>query len=375
MGAASARSPSNEHLGDDEHEAEEVIQVARGIATAVAPDDGLTDVQAALLQAIASALTQVEVDYRHLEPLRPEELARVLEGRDQSFRQRIVHHMVLGELVLRPLPTEVASRVAKYAKALGVDDRFVRVARRYAQGAYGLAWMDLRRSGFAEHVRRADMGQLRTNVQVSDPFTATEIDLELEARWTAFRELPPGSLGGAVWELYDSRGFALPGTATGAPAYLAQHDFVHVLADYGTNLKGELEVFAFIGRADPDPKGFAWLATLIGLFETGYIADTGFFERDVRERNVQAPGMHFRVSDAIRRGKTVSESYGTDLFEVDYHEMADCPVSEVRALLHMPGKSPDALRSGSAGAFERAGMSELQRRIADESERRDQESS
>ena len=33
--------------------------------------------------------------------------------------------------------------------------------------------------------------------------------------------------------------------------YLAQHDFVHVLADYGTNLKGELEVFAFIGRADP----------------------------------------------------------------------------------------------------------------------------
>ena len=47
---------------------------------------------------------------------------------------------------------------------------------------------------------------------------------------------------------------------------------MHVLADYGTNLKGELEVFAFIGRADPDPKGFAWLATLIGLFETGYIA-------------------------------------------------------------------------------------------------------
>jgi hypothetical protein len=174
-----------------------------------------------------------------------------------------------------------------------------------------------------------------------------------------------------VWELYDSRGFALPGTATGASAYLAQHDFVHVLADYGTNLKGELEVFAFIGRADPDPKGFAWLATLIGLFETGYIADTGFFERDVRERNIQAPGMHFRIGDAIRRGKIVSESYGTDLFEVDYHELADRPVSEVRTLLQMPEKSPDALRSGSVGAVGRAGMSELQRRMADERERRD----
>ena len=97
------------------------------------------------------------------------------------------------------------------------------------------------------------------------------------------------------------RGFALPGSATGASAYLAQHDFVHVLADYGTNLKGELEVFVFIGRADPDPKGFAWLATLIGLFETGYIADTGFFERDVRQRTIQAPGMHRRIADAILR--------------------------------------------------------------------------
>ena len=52
-----------------------------------------------------------------------------------------------------------------------------------------------------------------------------------------------------------------------------------MLADYGTNLKGEIEAFRFIGRADPDPKGFGGLATLIGLFETGYIVDTGFFER------------------------------------------------------------------------------------------------
>jgi hypothetical protein len=374
MGARAARSPSNGRLRD-EREAEEVIQVARGIATAVAPHGGLTDVQAALLQAIASALTQVEVDYHHLQPLGPEELASVLVGRDQRYRQRIVHHMVLGELVLRPLPTEVASRVAKYAQVLGVDDRFVRVARRYAQGAFGLAWMDLQRSGFTEHVRRADTGTLRTTVEVSDPFTAPEVNPELEARWAAFRELPEGSLGRAVWELYTSRGFALPGTPTGASAYLAQHDFGHVLADYGTNLKGELEVFAFIGRADPDPKGFAWLATLIGLFETGYIADTGFFERDIRERNIQAPGMHHRIGDAIRRGKLVSESYGTDLFEVDYHEMVDWPVTEVRALLHLPEKSPEALGNGSAGAFERAGMSPLQRRIAGTRERRERENS
>jgi hypothetical protein len=340
--------------------------VARGIATAVAPEDGLTDVQAALLEAIASALTGVEVNYHNLEPLGPDELAEVLAARDQGYRQRIVHHMVLGELVLRPLPPEVALRVAKYADALGIDDRFVRVARRYAQGAYGLAWMDLRRSGFTDHWAQADPSPLKSTVALSDPLERAEVDPELAALWAKFQELPEGSLGREVWEMYDGRGFSLPGTETGATAYLAQHDFVHVLADYGTNLKGELEVFALIGRADPEPKGFAWLATLIGLFETGYIPDAGFFERNVKEHNVQAEGMHQRLADGIRRGKVVCESYGTDLLTVDYHELADLPVDEARALLRIPPKSPGALKSGSAGLFERAGMSELQQRLADE---------
>ena len=180
--------------GVDDHDEAEVHLVAHGIATAVAPDTGLADVQADLLEAIANALTGVAVDYRALEPLGPDELADVLASRDLAYRQRIVHHMVLGELVLRPIPTVVAHRVAKYAEALDVKDDFVRAARRYAQGAYGLAWKDLQRSGFVEHVQEGGEG-------------------ELEGR---------GATG---------RGFELPGTPGGAPAYLAQHDFVHVIGD------------------------------------------------------------------------------------------------------------------------------------------------
>jgi hypothetical protein len=272
--------------------------------------------------------------------------------------------MVLGELVLRPLPIDVAARVADYAKALGIDDKFVRVARRYAQGAFGLAWMDLRRSGFTDHWEHADTGHLKTSVSLSDPLEKAEVDPELEQRWRAFVDLPEGSLGRSVLEMYDERGFALPGTEQGASAYLAQHDFVHVLADYGTNLKGELEVFGFIGRADPDPKGFAWLATLVGLFETGFIDDAGFFSRDVRERNLQAPGMHHRVADAIRRGKEVCLRNQVDLFTLDYHELAPLPVEEVRERLGVPEKSADAQASGSAGLFTEEGMSDLQRQYA-----------
>jgi hypothetical protein len=349
-------------------EPEEVILVARGIATAIAPDEGVQPVQAAILRAITGALTGVDVDYCALEPLGPEALAAGLTERDAVYKQRIVHHMVLGELVLRPLPIRVAHRVATYARALDVEDDFVRVARRYAQGAYGLAWMDLQRSGFVDHVRATSDVSPKPAAGPARPFEPAHLDPGLEARWREFERLPAGSLGHRVWELYDSRGFALPGSPGGAPEYLAQHDFVHVLADYGTNLRGELEVFAFIGRADPDPKGFAWLATLIGLFETGFIADTGFFERDVRERNLQHSGMDVRVAEAIRRGKVTSERCGTDLFDVDYHALAGRSVEEVREVLKIPEKSATACELGSAGAFDRDGMSEIQQRYADQRE-------
>jgi len=332
--------------------------VARGVATAVAPESGLTDAQADLLEAVTQALAGVSIDFRSLEAVSPEDFAEVLRSRHLDDRRRIVHQMVLGELMLRPIPVVVAHRVAMYAEALGVNDDFVRVARRYAQGAFGLAWLDLQHKGFVDHVREAS-GEER-----SHPFDPAQVDPELAARWTAFADLPEGTLGRGVWEMYTGRGFGIPGTEGGAPVYLAQHDFVHVLADYGTNLKGELEVFGLISRADPDPKGFAWLATLIGLFETGYISSAGFFDKDVRERHVRAPGMHLRLADAIRRGKVVCDRYGVDLFEVDYYSLAGQSVEEVRALIRMPPKSSRAIEGGSSGAFDLEGMSEAQRRIA-----------
>jgi hypothetical protein len=340
---------------------DEVFQVARGIATAVAPDGGLTDVQASVLHAITLALTGTDVDYRRLEPIEAATLGRVLARRTPEYRQRIVHHMVLGELVLRPLPADVAARVEAFASALGTDDHFVRVARRYAQGAYGLAWVDLRRNGFADRWSDADLSLYSRDGYVDDPFEGHGPDPELEARWEAFAELPEGTLGRAVHEMYDSRGFALPGNPMGAPAFLAQHDFVHVLADYGTDLTGELEVFALIGRADPDPKGFAWLATMIGLFATGYVQQAGFFRADISEARLSNPGMGDRIADAVWRGKQVAERHGRDLFRVDFHALAPRELDDARAALHLSPKSERALAAGSASVFSLEGMSEEQR--------------
>jgi hypothetical protein len=242
-----------------------------------------------------------------------------------------------------------------------VQDDFIRIARRYAQGALGLAWVDLRRSGFTDRWTEERMTPLYTSNAMEDPFDAPSLDPELAARWTAFADLPDGTLGREVWRMYEMRYWDAPGTPMGASAFLAQHDFVHVIADYGTHMAGEMEVFAFIGRADPDPMGFSWLATMVGLFETGYVHEQGFFHSNVREHTLQMSGMAHRLADAIRRGKVVQEHYNRDLFAVDYHALATMPLAEVRAMLHIPAKGPEALDAGSPGIFDAEGMSEAQR--------------
>ena len=339
----------------------EVQGVARGIATAVSPADGLTPTQASLLRAVTLALTDIDVDYRQLTPLGPDELADVLADRDLAYRHRIVHHMVLGELVLRPLPDEVARRVEEYAAALGIEDDFVRVARRYAEGRFGLAWTDLRRSGFTDRWDPERNKTLYTQARFEDPFDSGLIDDDLACRWRAFEGYPSGTLGRSIWEMYAMRDFNFPGSPKSVSAYLAQHDFVHVIADYGTQLEGELEVFTLIGRADPDPRGFAWLATVVGLFETGYVHQQGFFQIDVRDRHLETAGMTDRMADALLRGKAVAENFGTDLLSVDYHAVADRPLEDVRALLHMPPKGAAAIATASPGINDPEGMSASQR--------------
>lgn len=346
----------------DRHD--EAILIARGVASAVAPEGGMEPVQASLLGAVFEALLDIRVDVATLDPLEPSGLAAALAGHPHDFRRRVVHHMVLGELILRPIPPEVARRVAEFADALGIDDQFVRVARRYAQGGFGLAWLDLHHSGFVEHWERARVDQLQTTVKLEHQLAAGVEDRALAEVWAAFGAYPSGTLGRGVWDMYRSRGFGLPGSQGGASAYLAQHDFVHVLADYGTNLEGELEVFSLIGRADPDPKGFAWIATLIGLFETGYVADAGFFTGDVKEQRLDSAAMHERMADALHRGQVVCDRLGTDLLEVDYHQYAADPIEEVNAALGLAPKSLRARQAGSPGVFSVDGMSKIQREFA-----------
>jgi len=59
------------------------------------------------------------------------------------------------------------------------------------------------------------------------------------------------------------RGFEFPGQPGSVNAAVAQHDWVHVLADYGTTPMGEIEVISFQTGATRTPGAMLGLVGLL----------------------------------------------------------------------------------------------------------------
>lgn len=178
----------------------------------------------------------------------------------------------------------------------------------------------------------------------------------LAARWAELEYLPTNSLGRRIWEMYMTRGFIFPGKPGAAPALLAQHDWVHVLADYGTTLEGELEVFSFIAHASNDKRDFALLNAVISLFETGRLKQAaGLFMADPGHMR-NGPHMVERCSDAIRRGILCQSVH---FMRVNWFDLAPNHVEEVRERFKIPRKTPTV---DSPGLDHPDGISEFQRR-------------
>jgi hypothetical protein len=265
--------------------------------------------------------------------------------------------MLLIGLILRPIPETVVDRISDYAHELGADDGMIRVAHRFAEGSLGLAAFDFSRSGYTAEWHPDDARILHASIQLSDPWDIDVHDPDLFARWEALESLPPGSLGRRVTEFYRARGFTYPGRLGSAPPLLAQHDWVHVLGDYGSTVESELEVFAFIARANDDMRGFSLLAMVVSLFETGYLrSGAGLFEAS--PGHLSKTGMAVRVSDAMRRGALCRGSI--DFLRTDWFDLAEMSVEEAQGYFGVPAKSEQARQAGSVGPWEEGGISPFQ---------------
>ena len=351
-------------------DAAEARLIAGGVAAAAAPPGGLTSLQRVIVEAVTESMTGFVVPATVLPRVGPEEFARALSVRNELFRAFMLRFMLLTALVLNPLPEEVVERIEEYARELGVESEMLRVAHRFARGSFGLALIDFERSGYMETWDASRSNALHTSRELADAWQEVVSDESLAERWESLADLPEGTLGREVAKFYDARGFAVPGRPGSAPPLLAQHDWVHVLAGYGSTVESEIEVFGFIARANDDARAFSLLAQVISLFETGYTASgMGLFQYD--RGHLSHQGVAVRLADALRRGAlAAAANQSIDFLAVDWFEHAGTPIDDVRDHFGIRPKDPRAVEAGSATPWEPGGISPYQYRAGREAAER-----
>ena len=358
--------PTSETINLERPDAAEAQALADGFASAVAGREGLLPIQRSLILALFPAMTDHPVTLDNRPLMTPLEFASVLARRNIGFRSRTVQLMLLCALVRHPIPDDVADNVAAFACELGVEEGMVDVAREFAAGSLDLAAHDFIRNGYEGTWNDEEStAAVHSSHVLHEAWEPDTDDPELAERWASLEQLPSDSIGRKVWEMYEARGFTYPGTPGSAPPLLAQHDWVHVLGDYGTTVESEVEVFGLISRANDDMHAFSLLAMVISLFETGYLAQgAGLFEASPGHFSSNLDDMALRLSNAMRRGAFCRDeqtgSNSIDFLTLDWFALADVPCDDLRARFHLEPKSPEAKLAGSVGPWEKGGISPFQ---------------
>jgi hypothetical protein len=316
---------------------EEALEVAvGGIVAAVGGPDGLTPLQLEMMRAILRQIIGSDLDPTSVPPRDPSEVASAVT-RDES-RLVLVHAMVTLEFVLHPEPHDTSVRVEEYARALGVDAPMVHAARRFADDQAALMYLDIQRNALytEEAVHNALHGRLYELIRSKLAYQGIRPDRHIASKWRALEDCPDGSWGQGVAAFYHRHHFPFPGERHGISELGAQHDFVHVLADYEADPEGEIDVFAFIAAAMPDPKGFTQFAMTLALFQNGAIRHVAGKKVVIaRTDTLDDPGAVQRWADAVRRGTACRVDV---MAGVDHFALATRNLDELRTEFAIPPK-------------------------------------
>ena len=229
----------------------------------------------------------------------------------------------------------------------------VEVAREFAAGSLGLAADDFTRNGYEgtwnEEESAAAVHSTRVLHDGLGVLARTTPSWRRGGR--ALEHLPPTPSAARCGRCTSPAGFTFPGTPGSAPPLLAQHDWVHVLADYGTTVESEVEVFGLIARANDDMHAFSLLAMVISLFETGYLeTGAGLFESSpgpllVEPAHGGAAGRrHATGARCCHDAETGSDSI--DFLKMDWFAVAHAHLRRPAGALPPGAKSAAAVAAG-----------------------------
>lgn len=320
--------------------------------------------QISLVHAIGSTLLGVDIsDEKSVNDRAKvmDDFAKNTISINTRAKQRLFQLFILTELILDPIPYKATETLMEIANILEVEDAFVDIAREYSMGAYGIVASDLHRKGYLGDPNLIKKGseKMRIHKLLTDPFENDDDDPELLQQWINLEKCSDDTLGNNMWRYYIGRGFIFSGQKGSVNPTIAQHDWIHLLADYGTTVENELEVFAFIGSSIPDLKGFSFLIAIVSLFETGRLESWGNGALTADSGHLDLPGMPERLADAIRRGRICNLDV---MYGIDYFDYKDMPINEVRQKLGIPPKSGDV---DSPGVWDQNGISNYQREHGD----------
>jgi hypothetical protein len=309
--------------------ADDVDTVVRGLVGVIDVDDGPTDEQLAVLDAIVVHLFERDdLDLTRVDPLQPDELARELAPEDT--RRRFAELMFTLETCRHPLTDAQVAVCERYAAALGSSPDEVGILRVAIDEGVARAAADFDRF-FSGMVSARSEPRLRSR-NLEPP----HLDPELVETVREFHRLPEGTLGWHLADFYATHGFAVPGSEITPNTYLYfDHDNIHVISGIAPTGPGEIALGAFQLCMDDNPAStFAFFSPLV-LHETGITA----------------------VDDIVAKGSTLSRPYAAELLGsemargarttgdfawIDHLELAPVPLADVRARFGVePPPNPD----------------------------------
>ena len=286
-----------------------------------------TPLQYELIRQVAEHVFGLTVDVTTLEPLDAAAAKELID--DPALARRLVQAIVTLEMLDDPVPPALATHIRRYARTLDVDEPMVNAARHAARGHMALMYADIQRNSYYTHeaIEQAVDGHLWRVLRSKFAYSNLVASRSIERKWAALADMPKGSLGHTTAEFYRVHEFPIPGARHGIGEIGAQHDFVHVLADYAPNPDGEINVFAFIATAMDDPKGFVQLVMTLGLFQNATITHVaGKRVALARGGTLSEPGACERFADALHRGARCK----VDALGMDHFAIAAEPLDALR---------------------------------------------
>ncbi|MBV9386607.1 MAG: hypothetical protein JOZ78_09290 [Chroococcidiopsidaceae cyanobacterium CP_BM_ER_R8_30] len=315
--------------------------LAAAVVGACRGDGWDVPLQPRFLSVLFEKLLGFKADFETLEPTTPQAARDALPSLAQ--RLELIELMVSVEVISDPIPPWLSQLIERWAKELGVEDRSLVVARDLAQNAKEAAKVDFYRLNWigALDQKQPDFQQKLERAGIKAWALTVEADREEAQRWDLLKNCPAGSIGRALWNFYQKRGFAFPGTPGAVNKAVARHDWVHVLADYDTTPMGEMEVLAFMASSSRVPGTTLGFIGTIGIYESGLLPS--LVVPPGCHHSLSVPGGPERIADAIRRGKSCHQ----DPLMMDYFAIDSCPLDELRRAWGIPEKADIAMNSNS----------------------------